>query len=322
MSAQAIRPIQTIRRLEGLTAAQGFLRSLENRMPGEDEDVARSVRDIVSHVRAGGREALLALREKFEGEPASAPLSLAAADFRARAERAPREVVHALETSIERVRRYHAIQVDSTRTLHEDPVADPDTFFASRVQPLDSVALYVPGGKAFYPSSVIMSAVPAQVAGVKRIGVFTPARSVTNPVFAATIALLGITEVHAVGGAQSVAAAAFGVEGIARFDKIVGPGNVYVATAKQMLAGRIGIDGFAGPSEILILGDGSSPAAWIAADLLAQAEHDEEASAILVTTSAEEADAVAQALETTLSALGSREAIARASLARDGAINR
>jgi histidinol dehydrogenase len=193
--------------------------------------------------------------------------------------------------------------------------------FASRVQPLSSVALYVPGGKAFYPSSVIMSAVPAIVAGVKRIAVFTPARSVTDPVFAATIRALGIQEVHAVGGAQAVAMAAFGINDVERFDKIVGPGNIYVATAKQILSGRIGIDGFAGPSEILILSDGSGSAEWIALDLLAQAEHDEEASAVLVTTDEDEAYQVAHEVERQCATIcRDRSHIAETSLRQWGAI--
>lgn len=306
----------TLRLLEGTEAARAFLRALEARMPGEDEAVARAVREIVGGVRVGGRVALLAYRARFEGVAEDEPLTFRG-DHPALARLAndaPRDVVDAIALAATRVRRYHEIQRDSTRTLEDGASA-----FSSRVQPLDAAALYVPGGKAFYPSSVVMSAVPAQVAGVARVGIFTPARSLANPVFAATVRLLGITEIHAVGGAQAVAAAAFGVEGLERFDKIVGPGNVYVATAKQMLVGRIGIDGFAGPSEILVLGDGSSPARWVAADLLAQAEHDEEASAILVTTSHEEARTVASEVETLLPSLGARESIARASLARYGA---
>jgi histidinol dehydrogenase len=302
---------------EGREAALRFVSGLESRMPGEDPTVVQTVRSIVGEVRTGGRAALLSLREKYEGVSREAPLTvdtLADADLKARAEGAPREVVEAIALSVDRVRRYHDIQRDQTRVLQ-----DGASSFASRVQPLDAVALYVPGGKAFYPSSVVMSAIPARVAGVKRIAIFTPARSLENPVFAATVRTLGIREVHAVGGAQAVAAAAFGVEGLARVDKMVGPGNVYVATAKQMLAGRMGIDGFAGPSEILVLGDGSSPARWVAADLLAQAEHDEEASAVLVTTSREEAAAVAAEVEALLPSLGAREPIARASLARYGA---
>jgi histidinol dehydrogenase len=303
--------------VEGLAEALLFVRTLEARMPGEDLAVGAAVRSILASVREGGRSALLAAREKYEGVPPSVPLTFSSDDgeLAARAATAPASVVEALALSVERVRRYHDIQKEQTRTLTEQA-----SFFASRVQPLDAVALYVPGGKAFYPSSVIMSAVPAQVAGVERLVVFTPARSLENPVFAATIKLLGVKEVHAVGGAQAVAAAAYGVEGIARVDKIVGPGNIYVATAKQQLAGRVGTDGFAGPSEILVLGDGSSPARWVAADMLAQAEHDEEASAVLVTTSLKEAHDVAAEVDSLLPRLGAREGIARASLARYGAV--
>jgi histidinol dehydrogenase len=166
-----------------------------------------------------------------------------------------------------------------------------------------------------------MAAVPALVAGVKRIAVFTPARSLTDPVFAATICALGINEIHAVGGAQAVAMAAYGIEGVRRFDKIVGPGNIYVATAKQCLSGRIGIDGFAGPSEILVLSDGSSPADWIALDMLAQAEHDEDASSILVTTSELEAVNVADKLKQLLAETClDRTSIAKQSLEKWGAV--
>lgn len=305
----------SIRILESRAAAEPFLRALEERMPDDAGDVREAVRGIVSDVRARGRDAVLDLRARFEGVGPDVPLVLKSRDLEPLARRCPSETRRVVNLSIARVRAYHDIQREADRSLSEE-----GGFLASRVQPLDSVALYVPGGKAFYPSSVVMSAVPAHVAGVARVAIFTPARSLEDPVFAATVLALGIDEVIAVGGAQAVATAAYGIEGVERFDKIVGPGNIYVATAKQMLAGRIGIDGFAGPSEILVLGDGTSPATWIAADLLAQAEHDEEASSILVTTSRAEAQAVSEALDALLPELVDREAIARASLARYGAI--
>lgn len=293
-----------------------FIKSLERRAPSEDASVVSSVREIIDCVRTSGSQGVLNMREKFEATPPEQPLTLDLSDLRAVAESCPASVRNVLQKSIERVRKYHEIQSDSTRWLTQGT-----SRFASRVQPLNSVALYVPGGKAFYPSSVIMSAVPALVAGVKRIAVFTPARSIADPVFAATVTELGIHEIHAVGGAQAVAMAAFGIDGVERFDKIVGPGNVYVATAKQILSGRIGIDGFAGPSEILILSDGSSTPQWIALDLLAQAEHDEEASAVLVTTSESEALAVAEQIDSLCSAVClDRSNIAATSIRNWGAI--
>ncbi len=324
-----------------------FLRKLENRLPGEDPAVHAQVSSIIASVRDGGIAQVLRLRERFESVPSTSPLVFNPRvegkdgfSFAAIADRAPQALRQALIQSADRVRRYHEIQKESDRSLSEplnvnkvnsvnkqgasdsrssqgDPLVG---HFVSRVQPLDSVAVYVPGGKAFYPSSVIMSAVPAQVAGVKRISVVTPFRSLENPAFAATVLALGIDEVLATGGAQGVATAAFGIEGFRRCDKIVGPGNSYVATAKHLLAGRIGVDNFAGPSEILVLGDGSSPADWIAADLLAQAEHDQEASAVLVTTSEAEAVAVAAALEAAFGQLGDRADVARSSWDQYGAI--
>lgn len=293
-----------------------FIDTLEKRAPSEDAAVVSAVRAIADRVRQDGRAGLLELRRKFESVDPEQPLTLNSEDLKAAAARCPQNIRAVIGKSIERVRVYHSIQVDQTRWMSQGT-----SRFASRIQPLNSVALYVPGGKAFYPSSVVMSAIPAQVAGVERIAIFTPARSISDPVFAATVIDLGINEIHAVGGAQAVAAAAYGVEGIERFDKIVGPGNVYVATAKQMLAGRIGIDSFAGPSEILILSDGSSQPDWIALDLLAQAEHDEDASAVLVTTDASQAQDVAAQLEALCSEIcRDRADIAARSLARWGAI--
>ena len=302
--------------LKNSSEISAFIKNLERRSPSEDSTVVAAVRNIIERVRMDGLKGVLELRQQFEAVSSGETLTYASGDFTETAARCPEELRQVIQISIDRVQEYHQIQSDQTRWMEQG-----SSRFASRIQPLDSVALYVPGGKAFYPSSVIMSAVPALVAGVKRIAVFTPARSVTDPVFAATIQALGIHEVHAVGGAQAVAMAAFGVEGVERFDKIVGPGNIYVATAKQILAGRIGIDGFAGPSEILILSDGSSSPEWIALDLLAQAEHDEEASAVFVTTDESQAQMVADELERLCSVVcRDRSDIAEMSLRNWGAI--
>lgn len=305
-----------IRILKKSDDISSFFRSLEMRSPTENAPVIEAVKEIVAKVRGGGRSGLLELRQRFEAVSADSQLTFRSSDLEELATLCPKAVADTIHQSIDRVRKYHQIQVDETRWITIN-----SSRFASRVQPLDSVALYVPGGKAFYPSSVVMSAVPAQVAGVERLVIFTPARSLTDPVFAATVCALGIDEIHAVGGAQAVAAATFGVEGIERCDKIVGPGNIFVATAKQLLAGRIGIDGFAGPSEILILSDGSSPTSWIASDLLAQAEHDEEASAVLITTDEEEAQRISSFLDKNLDEIcRERSVIARESLEKWGAI--
>jgi histidinol dehydrogenase len=311
-----LRLCTMIRTLKNPETILEFIRSLEQRAPSEDPTVLARVQGIIGQVKTSGRGGLLNLRAELENIPTTEKLTYSHEDLRDLAERCPVQTLDVIHRAIERVRSYHQIQRDETRwtTIGKSR-------FASRVQPLDSVALYVPGGKAFYPSSVVMAAVPAQVAGVERLAVFTPGRSLQDPVFAATVCALKIPEIHAVGGAQAVAMAAFGIEGVARCDKIVGPGNVYVATAKQCLAGRIGIDGFAGPSEILILGDGSSNPEWIALDMLAQAEHDEDASSILVTTSVAEAEAVQQALERLLEKIClDRSSIARTSLEKWGAL--
>lgn len=314
-------------------AIGALLRLLEERVPGENDEVAASVRAVVAAVRAGGQAAVIEHRTRFEAVSGEEPLLFDAAaldEAQRRSGACAPEVQAALQLSIDRVRAYHRIQVDESRSLFEGhpqasmplgtPPARSEGQFTSRVQPLDSVAVYVPGGKAFYPSSIVMSVVPAQVAGVPRVSVVTPFRSLSNPTFLATVKSLGITEVLATGGAQGVAACAFGFEAFPRFDKIVGPGNVYVATAKHLLSGRIGIDSFAGPSEILVLSDGSSPVEWVIADLLAQAEHDEEASSVLITTSSAEAEQVRVQVEQAIDRLGDRAAVARASWRRYGAI--
>jgi histidinol dehydrogenase len=189
-----------------------------------------------------------------------------------------------------------------------------------RILPVASAGLYVPGGRAAYPSSVVMNAVPAQVAGVGRIVIATPPGTLEqNPVVAAVINELGIEEVYRIGGAQAVAALAFGTESIPRVDKIVGPGNIYVAIAKKLVYGAVGIDSIAGPTEVVVLADETADARFVAADLLAQAEHDQEASAICITTSADFAREVAREVAQQIEALERRE-IARASIEKYGAV--
>jgi histidinol dehydrogenase len=222
----------------------------------------------------------------------------------------------ALETAAERIRVFHERQQVSS-WQYED---EEGNTLGQRISPLDSVGIYVPGGRASYPSSVLMNAIPAKVAGVGQIAMVAPApRGEMNRVVLAAASLAGVDDVFAVGGAQAVAALAYGTSTVPRVDKIVGPGNRYVAEAKRQVFGRVGIDMVAGPSEILIIGDGSVDPEWIAMDLFAQSEHDEYAQAILISPDADYLNAVADVLERLLPTLSRRE-IVRASLKNRGAL--
>jgi histidinol dehydrogenase len=213
---------------------------------------------------------------------------------------------------VDRVREYHQHQREEGFRL----AGDDGSVVGMKVTPLDRVGLYVPGGKASYPSSVVMNAVPALVAGVKEIVAVVPPQGVTDAVLAAC-ALSGVTRIFRIGGAQAVAALAFGTATVPRVDKIVGPGNRWVAEAKRQVVGQVGIDMIAGPTEILIIADGSASPARIAADMIAQAEHDEDATSWCVTTDAAVADAIPAALDAALAG-APRAAIARTALERNG----
>ncbi|MEO8140414.1 MAG: histidinol dehydrogenase [Gemmatimonadota bacterium] len=229
-------------------------------------------------------------------------------------ERIDIELREALETAVHRVREYHKRQRDNGFTLLEED----GSILGMRVTPLDRVGLYVPGGKAAYPSSVIMNAVPAVVAGVEEIIAVTPPAGVTDAVLAACW-LAGVTRIYQIGGAQAIGALAFGTETIGRVDKIVGPGNKWVAEAKRQVAGPVGIDMVAGPTELLIIADSTAIPERVAADMVAQAEHDEDATAWLVTTDLALADLVPAAIEKHLHKNPRRE-VALASLVRNGLI--
>jgi histidinol dehydrogenase len=235
-------------------------------------------------------------------------------DWEAALDRIDLEVREALETAVVRVRSYHARQRDAGFTVLEED----GTILGMRVLPLERVGLYVPGGKAAYPSSVIMNAVPATVAGVDEIIAVTPPAGVTDAVLAACL-LAGVTRLYRVGGAQAVGALAFGTETIRRVDKIVGPGNKWVAEAKRQVAGAVGIDMIAGPTELLIIADSSSRPDRVAADLIAQAEHDEDATAWCITTDLELADRLPGEINRLLTR-NSRAEVARASLERNGLV--
>jgi histidinol dehydrogenase len=280
--------------------------------------VDAAVTGILAEVKAGGDDALLALTARFDGwAPADATaLQVTAAEIDAATASIPAELLAALDLAAERIERFHAAQRPADLEL-PDPAG---LTLGMRWTALDAVGLYVPGGKAAYPSSVLMNALPARVAGVGRIAMVVPTPGgVLNPLVLAAARRAGVTEVYRIGGAQAVAALAFGTASIAAVDRIVGPGNAYVAEAKRQVFGRVGIDSIAGPSEVVVVADASNDPRLVAVDLLAQAEHDESAQAILVTDDAGFADGVAAAVEAELSTLP-RGAIAGESWRRHGAI--
>lgn len=283
------------RRLDARAADfESAFQALLNAKRETEADIAGAVRAIVADVRARGDAALVDYARRFD-KVALTALRLTQAEIAdAEAECAP-EVVDALDVAARRIETYHRRQLPRDDSFVDETGAT----LGWRWTPLDSVGLYVPGGTASYPSSVLMNAIPARVAGVARIAMVTP--GINTPVLAAA-RRAGISEIYRIGGAQAVAALAYGTQTIAAVDKIVGPGNAYVAAAKREVFGRVGIDSIAGPSEILVISDGLSNPDWIAADLLSQAEHDSSSQSILITDDAAFADkvdaAVARALET------------------------
>jgi histidinol dehydrogenase len=270
---------------------------------------------ILADVAARGDEAVRHWTRTLDGaDLAPAEWELPRAEWENALERIDLEVREALETAVVRVRDYHVRQRDTGFTVLEED----GSILGMRVTPLERVGLYVPGGKAAYPSTVIMNAMPAAVAGVEEIVVVTPPQGITDTVLAACL-LAGVTRLYRVGGAQAIAALAYGTGTIQPVDKIVGPGNKWVAEAKRQVAGPVGIDMIAGPTELLIIADSTARADWVAADLIAQAEHDEDASSWLITTDLHLTDQVPAALEQLLGR-NPRAAVARASLARNGLI--
>ncbi len=281
-------------------------------------DVTEPVRGILRDVAARGDAALLDYTAKYDRftVPVAAALQIGAQELQeARAACAP-EVVAALELAAERIADYHRRQMPEAHRY----VDASGVMLGWRYSALDAAGLYVPGGTASYPSSVLMNAIPAKVAGVARLVVTVPTPDgVTNPAVLAACAIAGVDEVWRIGGAQAVGALAYGTESLRAVDKIVGPGNAYVAEAKRQIFGRVGIDMIAGPSEILVVADAQNDPAWIAADLLSQAEHDVLAQSILIVEDEAFADAVEAAVEATLRTLP-REAIARQAWAQWGGV--
>ena len=261
-----------------------------------DHQVNESVRHILHEVKTRGDAAVLEFTEKFDRLKVGtvAELEMGQDRLRQALESIPQDQRVALEKAAERVRDYHERQ-NQASWQYED---DDGTVLGQKITPLDRVGIYVPGGKASYPSSVLMNAIPAKVAGVSEIVMVVPAPDgELNPMVLAAAAIAGVDRVYTVGGAQAIAALAYGTETIPRVDKIVGPGNIYVATAKRAVFGQVGLDMVAGPSEILIVCDGKTNPDWIAMDLFSQAEHDEDAQSILVSTSAEFLDQVQASVE-------------------------
>jgi histidinol dehydrogenase len=281
------------------------------------EDVEQAVRAIIADVIARGDDALIELTRRFDRvELDAASLKVSAGDIDAAINACDGEALAALKLARERIEAYHARQ----RPADDRFVDALGVELGHRWTAIEAVGLYVPGGTAAYPSSVLMNAVPAKVAGVPRLVMTVPAPGgKLNPLVLAAAQLAGVDEVYRIGGAQAVAALAYGTETITPVAKIVGPGNAYVAAAKRLVFGKVGIDMIAGPSEVLIVADRDANAEWIAADLLAQAEHDTAAQAILITDDAALADRVAAAVEGQLKALPRGE-IAGASWRDFGAV--
>jgi histidinol dehydrogenase len=259
-----------------------------------NDDALASVRAIVADVRTRGDVALRELTERFDGCRLD-DLRVPPATVRAALDASPSELRAALEVAAARIREYHAAQLE----VPEPAIERDGVTLRELAVPVDRAGLYVPGGRATYPSTVLMTAIPAQLAGVgERVLCVPPAADGTVP--AATLAaaaLAGVSEVYRIGGAQAIAALAYGTETIRPVDVIVGPGNRYVALAKREVAGTVGIDSFAGPSEVVVVADGTVPAAYAAADLLAQAEHGPGGSAVLITWIPEVADAIDAAVD-------------------------
>ncbi len=298
-----------------------------------DAAIEGRVAQIIDDVRARGDAAVLELTARFDGVQVAsmAELEIGRAELQAALEAITPAQRRALQAAAERVRDYHQRQLEASSRSWQYRDAD-GTLLGQKVTPLDRVGIYVPGGKAAYPSSVLMNAIPAQVAGVGEIVMVVPtparrdgssqgSRGERNALVLAAAAVAGVHRVFAIGGAQAVAALAWGTASVPRVDKITGPGNAFVASAKRRVFGQVGIDMIAGPSEILVLADGTTPPDWVAMDLFSQAEHDELAQSILLCPDAGYIAAVREAIERLLPAMP-RAAVIRASLEGRGALIR
>nr|WP_299240318.1 histidinol dehydrogenase [uncultured Halomonas sp.] len=303
------------------TVDANFRESLDALLAWEgvsNADVQRRVEAIIAAVRSEGDAALIETSNRFDRLSVTHmnELTLSKARLRQAFDGLPQEQRDALAHAAERIRVYHEHQKPESWHYTESD----GTLLGQQVMPLDRAGIYVPGGKAAYPSSVLMNAIPAHVAGVREIIMVVPTPDgVLNELVLAAAHLAGVDQVFTIGGAQAVAALAYGTETVPRVDKIVGPGNIYVASAKRAVFGQVGIDMIAGPSEILVITDGGTDPDWLAMDLFSQAEHDEDAQAILIGWEKSHIDAVEEAIQRLLPEL-EREAIIRQSLASRGAL--
>ena len=295
----------------------GQFKAIADARRDQHADVQDAVRSIIRAVREKGDAAVIEYTVRFDKtDPGETGLRIAPEDLKSAYEGLAPELRGALQLASERIEKHHRRHIPGDERYVDGIGAE----LGHRWTPLDSVGLYVPGGKASYPSSVLMNAIPARVAGVPRVVMVVPTpRGEVNPAVLAAAYLAGVSEVYRVGGAQAVAALAYGTETIAPVAKIVGPGNAYVAEAKRQVFGTCGIDTIAGPSEVVVVADGASDPEWLAADLLAQAEHDEAAQSILITDSEALAKATVLAVEKQIAAMA-RGAIAGKSWADHGAI--
>jgi histidinol dehydrogenase len=300
---------------------EGFDHTLEKLIAWDmvsDTAVEETVTDILRQVRAEGDQALVALTNRFDRRQAESidQLTISAEQLQEALASIDSESRQALETAATRIRDYHNHQTQESWQYQE---ADGTTL-GQQITPLDRVGIYVPGGKASYPSSVLMNCIPARVAGVKEVIMMVPAPdSELSPMVLAAAAIAGVDQVFTIGGAQAVAALAYGTETVPKVDKIVGPGNIYVATAKRMVFGSVGLDMVAGPSEILVVCDGQTDPDWIAMDLFSQAEHDEDAQSIFISWDADYIEAVHNSMGKLLPEMERKEII-RQSLERRGAL--
>ncbi|MEY4507564.1 MAG: hypothetical protein RL297_2142 [Pseudomonadota bacterium] len=314
----------TARPLRLSTASADFSAQFDARLHwSADTDAAIELRvaDILAQVQAQGDAAVLDFTRRFDGldAPNMAALTLSQAELQAAFEGLPDAQRSALESAARRVRTYHEAQKRASGESWQ--YRDEDgTLLGQKVTPLDRVGIYVPGGKAAYPSSVLMNAIPAHVAGVGEIVMVVPTpRGERNALVLAAAFVAGVHRVFTIGGAQAVAALAYGTASVPKVDKITGPGNAYVASAKKRVFGLVGIDMIAGPSEILVLADGSTPPDWVAMDLFSQAEHDELAQSVLLCPDVAYIDAVQAAMDRLLPEMPRREIIAK-SLTDRGAL--
>jgi histidinol dehydrogenase len=292
---------------------KAFLKILGKRSAGVSPEIENTVRSILADVRKNGDKAVIKYSQRFDKH--SLPIRLKPAEIAKYARKADRKLLRALEVSAGRIYDFHKRQNEETWAYKKDGI-----ILGQIIRPLERVGMYVPGGKAAYPSTAMMNIIPAQVAGVREITVCVPTPyGEINPYVMAVLRMLGISEVYRAGGAQAIGAMAYGTETIRKVDKIAGPGNIFVALAKKMVFGEVDIDMIAGPSEILIIADETADPVFVAADMLSQAEHDEHASSIVITTSKTLARAVADEVKQQLDRLVRKEIMQKA-LIKYGAI--